>query len=208
MADSKEYVSVKAGFTIIRPAVFKTVMQDGQPVNVRQPRTPIQFSNHRYSTADPDEQEAIEEHSEFGETLEEGNVAPAPQYRDLEAALEQKEDEEPLEEKLEAAESPEEVAQILDEYNLPSLPEDVETNTSDGEAISEAEEDVSDEEEDVPEPPADDLEVIHGVTNKGDALSALESIPDLEVEVSSNDNVDEIADFAESKGYTFDDWPR
>lgn len=129
MADSKTYIAVRSNFSIHRPPSWVREQQGGELVQKRISHPPIEFSGGTYETADPDEQRAIEENAAFAETLEEGDVAPAPEESELEAAAEHAPASESaglhsasstLEKELDGAESTAEVNAILDKHDLPS----------------------------------------------------------------------------------------
>jgi hypothetical protein len=186
---------------ILPGARFRTVLHEGEKLREKYKPNPIEFSNGTYQTDDPEEQEIIEEHDEFAEDLNKGNIALAPSERELDEA--DAEASTPgLQERLDAADSVSERRQILQDAGYPDLADDLGkegngTHEADAEANGDA---------------ADELDVIDGVSNKGDALQALDSIEqaneDVHFGVSTADNVDDIAEAAREHGYTFDGWPK
>lgn len=202
MAETKKYVSKRQNFTIHRPPTWEKTQQGGELVQVRRDHPPIEFSGGSYKTSDPDEQRVIEESGAFGETLQEGDVAPAPSEQELEEAAEESGSassagEKTLEEKLAEAETAEEKAEILQAAGAGDVLDDEVVPADSG--------------SDSPDEPADNLDEIEGVSNKSDALDALGSIEqaneDVDFDVNSSDTVDTIAEAAEREGYTFVGWP-
>lgn len=191
MAESKVYISERSSFSIHREPYLVQVKKGGDLVNERVEPPPIEFTNGTYETDDPEEQEAIENCPAYGPNLNEGDVAPHPSERDLETAAENAPDAGPsLEDRLEAADTPEEVQAILDEHDLPGLPQGTTPEAAEDQASADE----------------SDLTPIEGVSKKAEAVKALEST-DLDVTVSESDTVDDIVAFANQNGYGFVDWP-
>jgi hypothetical protein len=194
MAEQKTYISSKTQ-KMIHPG-RRSVLQEraGELVEVERPaETVIQFQNGRYTTGDPEEQEMIEEHPDFRGNGGDDHI----HLRGDDQALEEEAGGPSLEERFQQAESADEVAQLLDEAGVP-VPDEL----GEGETDSEAESDPEAESDDPGE-----LEVIESVSNKAEALAALQSISGLSVEVTTNNTVGEIAEWAEEQGYTFAGWP-
>jgi len=196
MAEQKTYISSKTQ-KMIHPG-RRSVLQEraGELVEVERPaETVIQFQNGRYTTGDPDEQKMIEGHPDFRGNGGDDHI----HLRGDDEALEEEAGGPSLEERLQQAETADEVAQLLDEAGVP-VPD----------TFGEVEGKLGTEPESDPEAESDDpseLEVIESVSNKAEALAALKSISGLSVEVTTNDTVGEIAEWAEEQGYTFAGWP-
>jgi len=205
MAESKTYIARKQNFIIHRGPEYVQMEQGGELVTVKETKEPIEFSNCRLTTDDPEIQETIESDDAFGDDLSTADVAEMTAPEDLEEAAEEAPSSD-LEARLEDADSQEEVAEILDDegYPAPSAMGDPADTSEGGEEAAEDEEPEGTE----VEPYQGDLQVIEGVTNKEDALAALGSIQGIDFGVSSADNVDAIAEAAEKEGYTFDGWPK
>jgi len=201
MAESKTYVAHKLNFTIHRGDEYVQRKEGDDLVTVKESKEPIEFSNGEFTTDDPELQEAIESHAGFAETLANGEVALKPDPDELEQAAEEAPSSTSLEEKLETAETEEEVAEILAEHDLPAPDTNGSSEKESGESADEETEKTEVEEYD------GELQVIEGVSNKDEALSALESIQGVTFDVSAADKVGKISAAAEEKGYTFKGWP-
>jgi len=188
---------------------YRKVVVGDEVAQEKHKPNPIEFKNGRYQTDDEVEQEIIESQDDFGETLQNANIAPAPEERGFDADTAQEQANEPtLEEKLDAADSLEERKQILRDAGQEALAEQLGA-AANGESGGETSTVEPSTEEGVPS--KDELEVIDGVSNKSDALDALDSIEqandDVDFDVNTSDNVDTIAAAAKREGYTFADWP-
>lgn len=204
--ETKRYVASRPGLMILPAARFRTVLHEGEKLREKYKPNPIEFSNGTYQTDDPEEQEIIEEHDEFGKDLSVKGVhiALAPSERELDEADAQASTP-GLQERLDEADSVSERRKILEEAGYPDLAgklgkEGNGTHDADAEANGDSGESAQ-----------GDLDVIEGVSNKGEALQALDSIEqandDVDFGVSTADNVDAIAEAARERGYTFDGWP-
>jgi len=184
MSETKQYHAHKDAFYIAATTDYRQVVRNGEPVMETVTNPHIVFSNGSYSTSDEQEQERIESHPGFRET-------PGPEADVWPAVAEQEIPDTPdtgssgLEADLRAAETAEDVNEILAAHGLPSLSQEQ------AEAKAEA---------------AGDLEAIEGVTKKREALDALESTG-VDVTVTMDDTIDDIVAFAEEHGYSFVDWP-
>ena len=210
MAEPKTYIAHKHNFTIHRGVGYVQEHRGGELVTVRVPQEPIEFTNGTLKTDDPEIQEAVEGLSCFGEDLEDGDVALASSKEDLEEAAEEAPSSE-LEARLQNAETSDEVAAILEEEGYPVTPAEA---TAPGDLSEDGSEDDTEEEASYDEPEGEEATaseapetVIGGVSNKDDALKALDSIEGVDFGVNTSNTVDEIAAAAAKEGYSFTDWP-
>jgi hypothetical protein len=213
MAEQKTYIADKSSKMIHPGAVTVPKEIDGEVVHVEREGKPITFANGRYTTSDPEEQALIESHSDFAHNDKDGmnSIHIRGEDQALEEMADENEGASPLKERLLEADGPAQRAAILEAEGLGVPSGDVGSGGGSPDEEAELAEDEEEaelaEDEEEAELAEDELEVIKGVSNKGEALSALNSIDGVDPEGLGSAKVDEVDAFAANHGYTFDGWP-
>lgn len=179
---STKFVSKRSHFVINRPPRYiqTGTGPGGQPAFRQESPSPIEFSDGQYVARTAEEEQFLFDHSAYGESLDDGDFTDVP---------------EEVEEPAEAETAETEPEEPEPEPTEPEEPEP--ENEESGETESAGPEPGSPEEA--------ELSIITGVSNKSEAVRALESTG-LDVEVTPDHNKDEIIEWAADHGYRFEDY--